>query len=259
MGQGHHDEHDHDHECCRDGQGKGGGCCKGEGGGGCCAGSARAPLDVRGAEEMSAMEPVSLIMRYRRGIECIDRRVLSLTERQIDAAFLPDAGVGRWPVRVLIGHVADADLASVHRMRRIVAEDHPVFAEWDENAFIDANVYGHVHEGYADDPEADHARVMSALGGHLAVVHTLRQWAGQWLLSLEPDALERTGLHPTLGEQSVRQILAYYTWHLEHHARFLTLKLDRMLGPAPAENAPPKTPNGHSGYGCACGADSKGG
>ncbi|MDX2132260.1 MAG: DinB family protein [Planctomycetota bacterium] len=223
------------------------GCCGGSGkqGGGCCK-TAREPLTSMTVEQLKVIETDRLIMRFRRGIESVDRRVFELSERQIDQAFLPDAGVGRWPVRVLLGHIADADLAAIHRMRRAVAEDSPLFTEWDENAFIDANMYGNVHEGYAETPEGDHARVMQALGGPLATIHTLRQWTSQWLLSLEPAALERRGMHPTLGPLSVRDLVAMYTWHLEHHCGFLVRKLDLMLGRAPAESTP-----GASACGCA--------
>ncbi|MBL8991298.1 MAG: hypothetical protein JNJ48_06935, partial [Phycisphaerae bacterium] len=79
----------------------------------------------------------ALIARYRIGLENFDPRAVRLSDEQLDTAFLPDAGVGRWPCRVLLGHLADAELAFVHRMRRIVGEDGPVFSLWDENTFID--------------------------------------------------------------------------------------------------------------------------
>lgn len=220
-------------------------CCNGHGkasGGGCCR--ERASLSPLSKDQIAALPTLQLIARYQRGIEWIDRRVFELSERQIDQAFLPDAGVGRWPVRVLIGHVCDADLAAVHRMRRAVAEDSPIFSEWDENAFVDANLYGNTHEGYADDPDTDHARVMNALGGFLATTHTLRQWTAQWLYSLSDAQMARAGMHPTRGQMSVRDILASYTWHLEHHCQFLTKKLDLMVGPMVEKHE-------HSG-GCGC-------
>ena len=230
--------------CCG-GPKKSEGCCGGSNkSGGCCGGQEAAPLAPMTAEEMEKLPAVQLIARYRRGIENFDRRVFDLAERQIDQAFLPDAGVGQWPVRVLIGHCADADLASVHRMRRAVAEENPVLSEWDENAFVDANLYGNVHEGYADTPEGDHARVMHALGGYMATIHTLRQWVGQWLMSLPEEALDRAALHPQRGRQTVRNMVALYTWHLEHHATFLTMKLDRMLGAAEQHE--------HRRGGCGC-------
>lgn len=215
-----------------------GGCCGGAkgGGGGCgCGSQATALPAVMTTAELEAVPLVPLVMRYRRGIEAIDRRVFTLSERQIDTAFLPDAGVGRWPVRVLVGHIADADVAQTHRMRRAAAEMNPVLSVWDEDAFVEANLYGNDHEGYADTADGDRARVMQALGGDLAVIHTLRQWTGQWVLRGGDAVLERRALHPERGEVTVRRMVATMTWHLEHHARFLTRKLDLMLGPAAAE------------------------
>jgi len=239
-----HDQNHHDESgsCCGgESEASSGGCCGGasKAGGGCC--KTREPMKALGVEEMQALPSAQLISRFRRGIEVFDRRVFDLTEEQIDQAFLPDAGVGRWPVRVLLGHIADADLAWIHRMRRAVAEDNPVFAEWDENAFVDSNIYGNEHDGYADDAEGDHARVMHALGGPMAVIHTLRQWGGGWLLTLTEAQLDRAGMHPTRGPVRVRQMLAMATWHLEHHASFLKKKLD-LLSPEHA----------HHGGGC-CG------
>lgn len=236
----HDHDHDHDHHHT-------------EGKTGCCGGGGmRAPLTPLSKEEIAQLPLMPLVARYRRGIENIDRRVFDLDERQIDQAFLPDAGVGQWPVRVLVGHLADAELAYVHRFRRAAAEESPLLAVWDENAFIDANLYGHVHEGYADEPEADEARVMHALGGNLAVIHTLRQWTGQWLMTLGEDQWERKAMHPERGALTIRTMVAGAAWHLEHHARFLTLKLDRMLGPAKAQEQ-----EAQAGGGC-CGG-SKGG
>ena len=62
-----------------------------------------------------------LIARYRKGVENYDRRVFWLNASDIDTAFLPDAGVGRWPIRVLLGHLADAEMLFVHRMRKVAA------------------------------------------------------------------------------------------------------------------------------------------
>lgn len=243
------------HDCCKDhdthaehdhAEPAASGCCGGAAkasSGTCCRDTQEAytPMTV---EQLLTLPTHALIVRFRRGIEAFDRRVFELTEEMIDRAFLPEANVGRWPIRVLIGHVADADLAAIHRMRRAVAEDHPVFAEWDENAFVDANLYGNAPKEYADTAEGDHARVMNALGGYLATLHTLRQWTGQWLTTLTETQLAREGMHPTRGPLSVRTILAMYTWHLEHHAAFLTRKLDLMLGPVAS------TEPAASGCGC---------
>jgi hypothetical protein len=199
----------------------------------CCGGTPAVPP----VEFFASLPTRDLIARYRKGVENYDRRVFWLSASDIDTAFLPDAGVGRWPIRVLLGHLADAEMVLVHRMRKVVAEDKPVLHYWDEDAFIDANMYGHVPSGTAQPPlsdEASKARVAAALGGFVAVVHTLRQWTGAWLESLDDAAFLREGMHTQAGPQSLKSILAYDAWHIEHHARFLKLKVDRLTGNAPS-------------------------
>jgi hypothetical protein len=119
-----------------------------------------------------------------------------------------------------------------HRMRRAVAEDSPVLSSWDENAFIDAGLYGDGRQPVA---------------GFVAVMHTLRRWTAEWLATLTPAQLARQALHPERGAESVRDMLVLAVWHLEHHARFLNAKVCRMLGPASPE------PSGGCGAGCGCG------
>lgn len=194
-------------------------------------------------ERIVALPRETLLPRYRRGIENLDRRIFSLSPEQYEQAFLPDAGVGRWPVRVLLGHLADAEIVYSHRMRRAVAEDHPVLAVWDENAFVDENLYG-LGQG---DGRGGHS---TSMGGFLAVVHTLRLWTSDWLATLRPEQWDRLALHPERGPLSVHQMVAMATWHLEHHARFLKAKLDRFFGPG---RTPVPEASGEScGPGCGC-------
>lgn len=226
-----------------------GGCCGGKGktdGSGCCKDATALPKlgCVPTAQEIAALTLPELVRRFRRGVENFDRRVFDLDEEQLDQAFLPEAGVGRWPVRVVLGHLADADLVAVHRMRRIVAEDNPLLPEWDENAFVDQNLYG-VGQGMAGG---------GVIGAFVTTIHVLRQWTGMWVASLSDQQLARIGMHPTKGPQSVRDILALYSWHLEHHAAYINAKVDRLLGaaPAPAPSEAETAKAGGCGSGCGC-------
>ena len=186
------------------------------------------------AYAMAASPAPELVTRYRAGLETFDRRVFDLSDAEADAGFPGEAGVGLWSVRTLVGHLADAELAFTHRMRRAVAEDNPVVAPWDEQAFIEAGLYdGGQHP----------------LAGFIAVIHTVRRWTAAWLLTLNEAQLDRKLMHPERGEQTVRRILAMTTWHLEHHARFLNAKICRVLGPAPAEE---EGARGGCGPGCGC-------
>lgn len=179
--------------------------------------SSIAPAQPR-QEDLVNLENSGLIDRYAQGIDRIEKRLLDLNESQLDTFFRPEAGVGRWSCRVLVGHVADAEIVFAHRFRRTVAEERPVLAAWDENAFLDAGLYG------LDGPGAK-----PPIAGAVAMIHTTRLWCVDWLRTLDPRAFEARALHPEQGELSVRTMLARCTWHLEHHAWFLSRKLERLL------------------------------
>jgi hypothetical protein len=181
-------------------------------------------------EQLAELPAGELIARYRQGLSTFDSRLFELSDEQMDLAFLPDAGVGRWPIRVLLGHIADAELAYTHRMRRAIAEENPVLAGWDHEAFIDSGLYT--------------GQPVAAL---IAVTHTLRRWTAEWLLTLTSEQLGREALHPERGAESVLQMAGLATWHLEHHGRYLNAKICRLLGPAPAAKEP-----GGCGTGCGC-------
>ena len=180
-------------------------------------------------DQIAALNDADLLVRYRRGLELVDPRIFDLSDEQMDMAFLPDAGVGNWPARVLVGHLADAELAYSHRMRRAVAEENPVVNAWDENAFVDSGLY---------------ADGRYPVAGFIAVIHTLRRWTAEWLATLTPEQLARRVMHETKGEVTVRWMLAMTTWHLEHHVRFLNAKVCKLIGPLPE--------GGSCGAGCGC-------
>jgi hypothetical protein len=166
-------------------------------------------------ETFRALPAAALIERYRLGVEGggLDRRVFELNDEQLDMAWLPEANVGRWPVRVLLGHLADADLFFAGRLRQVVAEDSPTFGVWDENAFIESGLY---------------TGPSQPIGGFIATIYTLRKWLGPWLATLSDAQLSRQALHPQRGPQTTRIILEYATWHLEHPAWFLKAKCERL-------------------------------
>ena len=176
-----------------------------------------------------SLQNPEIVDRYAQATATLDRRLLELSDAQLDTCFRPEAQIGRWSCRILLGHVADADLVFTHRMRKIVGEDRPILQPWDENAFIDAGLYAG-ERGGADRP----------IAGHIAMIHTLRLWTADWLRTLGTADWERVGLHPERGEQSVRVIMNYATWHFDHHVWYLHKKIEKFLGPrAPAASAQP--------------------
>jgi len=175
---------------------------------------------TRARPELSSLERLphdELVLRFKTGVENFDPRVLQLADSQLDTAFQPESGVGRWPCRVLLGHLADAEMLWNHRARRAVGEERPVFALWDENAFIDANIYG--------TPETGPRHPAAAF---IAVIHSQRLWMAGWFATLAERQWQRAGMHPERGAITVRRIAELTTWHLEHHAWFLNAKVARL-------------------------------
>ena len=194
-------------------------------------------------DQIAAMETAQLVQRCRSSVAVFDPRVFALSDEQLDQAFLPEAGCGRWPVRVLLGHLADAETVLTHRIRRAIAQPGAAIEYWDEDAFIDSGLY-------AGGGEGDPAEVPPPVGAFVGTVYTIRQWMGEWLGTLRPEAWSRSVLHPQTGPMSVRDIANYQTWHLEHHAGFLAAKVARFLGEMPAEGC---SPGGCGHPGCGCG------
>ncbi len=175
-------------------------------------------------ESFRSMVPEVLIERFEIGVDRLDRRVFEVGSADLDRAWPTDAGVGKWPIRVLLGHLADAEISLCHRMRRVVAEPGCEINAWDEQAFIDAGHYGVVAMAEGGTPSTP------AIGADVAVIHTLRRWMTPWLRTLPHQVWSRLGVHPEHGPLSLAHMLAYDTWHLEHHAWHCNRKVARLLG-----------------------------
>lgn len=195
-------------------------------------------VEIVSVDEIAALEPAALVARMHHGVEGLDPRVFELDDAALDRAWEPASGVGAWPVRVLLGHLADAELVYAHRIRRTLAEDAPVLEIWDEQAFIDGGIYGGAPGG-----------LRPPVGAHVAVIHTTRMWLAALLFQLDPDQWRRRAMHPEAGPMTTQDLAVYDCWHLEHHAAYLNAKVERLLGPRPAAEA---CQPGGCGQGCAC-------
>lgn len=196
--------------------------------------------------DVARLEMPELIRRYRASVAAFDGRVFALDDAQLDQAFLPEAGCGRWPVRVLLGHLADTEMVLTHRIRRAAAQPGSVIEIWDEDAFIDSGLYAGPESAPKGVPALNDAPPQ--IGAFVGAVYTMRQWMGEWLGTLSESVWSNEVLHPERGPVSLRDFAVYNVWHLEHHADFLARKVKHFLGEMPVESCQP----GGCGTGCGC-------
>jgi hypothetical protein len=115
---------------------------------------------------------------------------------------------GEWAIIEVIGHLADTEERALGRVRRMLAEDHPLLEPFDQEALA-------IQRRYLDlDLQEELARLEQLRGQHLAVLEPL-----------DPSGWERTGRHGQHGTMSVElyetHVAAEEVDHLAQIARLL--------------------------------------
>lgn len=139
-----------------------------------------------------------LLERYRRGPELIATVTTGAAGSELD--FTP--GPGRWSIRQILAHLADAEIVAAVRIRRIVAEDNPLLVAFDQDAW--ARRLGYEKRRVADA---------------LELLRRLRAENHQLLAALNAADFERPGTHSEQGRITLRELVAGQAAHLERHAQ----------------------------------------
>ncbi len=72
-----------------------------------------------------------LIGRYKEGHRIVTEALAGITEAELDSPEAP----GEWTPRQVVHHLADSKMTSAIRLRRHLAEDHPVIHGYDQEEF----------------------------------------------------------------------------------------------------------------------------
>jgi len=107
---------------------------------------------------------------------------------------------GGWSAREITHHLADSESMAYIRLRRLIAEDDPVIAGYDEPEWARRLHY--------DRP----------IPASLAVVRAVRDASQELLGSLSPAEWQRAGTHSESGAYSVERWLDIYAEHSHEHA-----------------------------------------
>jgi hypothetical protein len=142
-------------------------------------------------------EVPELLERLRRGAEMVAVSITGAAGSELD--YVPEPG--KWSIRQIVAHLADAEMVAGMRLRRIIAEDHPRIEAFDQNA-------------WATNLDYTRRKTSQAL-------ETFRRIRGEnyeLLKDLPPQAFEREGLHSERGPMSLKLLLQLIAEHAENHA-----------------------------------------
>lgn len=116
-----------------------------------------------------------------------------------------------WSMQTLILHMLESDLAAVHRMRRVVAEEMPLLIAYDETLAAKHLAY----------EQADAKQVCELFAA-------TRAFAASWLRTVPAASFARCGVHNQRGKVSLIDFVDIYVEHVNHHERFAMEKRKAM-------------------------------
>lgn len=145
---------------------------------------------------MTSIDRAALLDRYATGAAAVDGALDGLTADELDRR----PGDGSWTVREVVHHLADSESMAYIRLRRLLAEDDPVIAGYDEPEWA-----RRLHYDRPIEPS-------------LAVLRAVRAASHQLLGRLTDEEWGRTGTHSESGAYGVERWLEIYADHSHDHA-----------------------------------------
>jgi hypothetical protein len=141
-------------------------------------------------------ERKKLIAQYQAGYGEVVNALEGATEAELDRRPSPE----KWSSREIVHHLADSEMTSAIRLRRLIAEDQPVIQGYDEAEYARRLHY--------DRP----------IEASLAAFGAARACTVPFLERLTPAEWERVGTHSESGAYSVDKWLQIYAVHAHNHA-----------------------------------------
>jgi DinB superfamily len=145
---------------------------------------------------VDAKERSALIERYRDGHRAVVAAYEGLAEEELDRSASDE-----WTPRMIAHHLADSEMTSAIRLRRLIAEDAPVINGYDETEFA--------RKLTSDRP----------IEPSLEAMRWARESTAQILERLTEEDWGRAGTHSDSGRYTVEDWLVIYAKHGHDHAK----------------------------------------
>lgn len=146
---------------------------------------------------MTPEERRPLIERYSRGYDEVVDALRDFPAELMTAHPIP----GKWSAREIVHHLADSETTSAIRLRRLLVEERPIIAGYDQDQFASRLKYN----------ERDPKPALDAL-------RSARETTTQLLSLMSEDDWQRNGEHSESGRYTPEQWLVIYAAHAHNHA-----------------------------------------
>ena len=138
----------------------------------------------------------ALVTKYKEGYAEVARALEGASDAELDRRPAP----GKWTAREIVHHLADSEMTSAIRLRRLLAEDSPVIVGYDQEEFA-----RRLHYDRPIAASLDAFKAARATTGEILDRMTEEEWA-------------REGTHSESGRYTLLQWLRIYADHAHNHA-----------------------------------------
>ena len=145
---------------------------------------------------MDTNEREHLIRQYRDGHRAVMEAFQGITDQELDHS----AVEGGWTPRQIAHHLADSEMMSAIRIRRMLTEETPVIFGYDEKAFAEKLT--------SDRP----------IEPSLEAMRWARETCSQLLDRMTEDDWQIVGTHTESGRYTTEDWLRVYAGHAHDHA-----------------------------------------
>jgi DinB superfamily len=146
---------------------------------------------------MTNEERQALVEQYKAGYDEVARSLEGFDEESLSAHPVP----GKWSAREVVQHLADSEMNSAIRLRKLLTEDDPQIQGYDQEFYATSLRYN----------ERPVAPALDALRG-------ARATTGQLLDRMTDADWSRAGTHSESGRYTAEDWLRIYADHAHNHA-----------------------------------------
>jgi hypothetical protein len=146
---------------------------------------------------MTQVERKELIAKYAAGYDEVAGALEGFPKDKLTANLIP----GKWSAAEIVQHLADSEMTSAIRMRRLLVEDNPVIQGYDQDLFATRLRYN----------DRDIAPALEAF-------RAARATTAQLLERMTEEDWGREGTHTDSGRYTAEDWLKIYAAHAHGHA-----------------------------------------